>query len=64
VALTLNAEHREAAACAQESEYGEGYNYAAGSPHIRHTDVGEPLESRIVDAHAGASIIRRTIPSR
>jgi hypothetical protein len=64
VALTLNAEHREAAACAQETEYGEGYNYAAGSPHIRHTALREPLESRIFYAHAGASIIRRTILSR
>jgi 2-polyprenyl-6-hydroxyphenyl methylase / 3-demethylubiquinone-9 3-methyltransferase len=49
VALKLNAEHREAAACAQQTEYGEGYNYAAGSPHIRHTALRELVESRIVD---------------
>lgn len=49
MAIKLNAEHRTAAACAQETEYGEGYNYAIGSPHIRHTTLRGLLEGKIVD---------------
>jgi SAM-dependent methyltransferase len=49
MAKRLNAEHHTAAACAQETEYGEGYNYAIGSPHIRHTALRELLEGKIVD---------------
>jgi SAM-dependent methyltransferase len=49
MAIRFNAEDRTAAACAQEAEYGEGYDYAVGSPHIRHTALREHLEGKIVD---------------
>lgn len=48
--VSLNEKGRTAAACAQEAEYGEGYDYAIGSPHIRHAALRELLESRINDA--------------
>lgn len=48
--LSSDEKHRTAAACAQETEYGEGYDYAVGSPHIRHAALRELLESKIHDA--------------
>ena len=48
--MSLNEKGRTAAASAQEAEYGEGYDYAVGSPHIRHAALRELLESRITDA--------------
>jgi SAM-dependent methyltransferase len=48
--LRSDEERPTAAARAQETEYGEGYDYAPGSPHIRHAALRELLESRIEDA--------------
>jgi hypothetical protein len=49
-AMGLNEERRTAVAYAQETEYREGYDYAAGSPHIRHDRLRELLESKIDNA--------------
>jgi SAM-dependent methyltransferase len=47
--MSLNDERRTAVAHAQETEYGEGYDYEI-SPHIRHPALRELLESKVEDA--------------
>ena len=48
--MTLNDEHRAAVARAQEIEYDEEHDYAAGSPHLRHAALRKLLQSKIADA--------------
>jgi SAM-dependent methyltransferase len=47
--MTLKNESRPAIANAQETEYGDGYDYTS-SPHIRHASLCGSLQSKIEDA--------------
>jgi SAM-dependent methyltransferase len=47
--MTLKNEGRTAVANAQETEYGDGYDYTS-SPHIRHASLRKSVERKIEDA--------------